>query len=550
MSIKTRKNQRPLYINQKPLVRNNKNVAFKGSIPSNIASNTFNFLEKSEILGPLAVDLVSMTVPRSIVDFTRGPAAGIETTRREIVSTGNTFIPGVYAMGAGWLINKLTGLKQNLFIDSKTLDVLHTAWNGAKGNTEKYVKNVFENTTGFVGVKNNPVKSFSQKTVEDISKKTAKLIDSNLSGRALKKELAKITAEATKDLQANNNLSVSVGEKTVSTNMKRLVENTYEAGKEVFKKTKPEKLNNVINKIKKTSVSKSVLGLGTAVGISFAIQFVNRYLTKKKTGSSAFVGRPDYQNKVNQNSKEKDPKKDAKFKATRIASAAFMTYLTGAALVMSANPKKVASLVTKPKTLLNKIEFKSKLPSIDQLKIIFGTTMIGRMLAATDKNELRETNIRDMSGLFNWLVIGGFVSSLTAYGLAKKDEIGKLFNGKPMPKNTTIPQKISHIIGKITPKSLAEIDTLNLSEKAKKSLKNKKNIATAAGLIYSSLALGIFVPIINKQMTNKAVLKEMSKNKPESVNKQEKTKEYNQKKFNQNKILVEKTLGSLSKRTV
>ncbi len=521
----------------------NKAPAFKGFMGGSIANGTFSFLQSSEILGPTAVDLGSMVIPRTTIDYTRGKEAGTETFIRETASfVNNLFMIGVYALGSGLLINKFLKIKANLAIDGDTIGALKNAWQKAEGNTQKYVKNVLKGTKYVAGLADKEekiLKNFAANQIRSFSRRTANAAD-NLAGKELKKELKNITHDAVKALGAEHDVRIAGN---IKTNMKSLFKNIVEMHQKVFKTTALENLDNEIKKYKLSGKWKSLLGLGMAISVGFSTQFVNKYLTKLKTGSSAFVGIAGYEDKIKNNT----PKKKNKigFWAEKIVSVGLILYIVGASLAKSANPKNIVELIKKPLKLMNRLEFRGGLSSMDQLRLIYGAAITGRILASRDKNELRETDTRDLASFLNWLVLGGFVTTLTAYALAKKKNLTeKLFNGIK-PSEVGIFRKAGQIIKNMTKKSLTEIDALGSKGVKKEEIKILKTISNKsdlAGLAYSAIMLGIGIPLLNKYITDKVTSKNPAKNKAGI----EKTKEFNQEEFDKNLKLVEKTLGPLN----
>ena len=125
-----------------------------------------------------------------------------------------------------------------------------------------------------------------------------------------------------------------------------------------------------------------------------SIQPLNIYLTKKKTGSDGFVG-------VEGRSKDDS----TGFKMMKGAASAGFLGLT------------MASLGTGFKGFMDKMAFKGFWPTINQLKGIYGLTIISRLLATRDKDELRESLTKDTLGFLSWLVLGDIVNKLTATAL-------------------------------------------------------------------------------------------------------------------------------------
>ena len=107
---------------------NNKqeNVQFTGL--ADYATLSLRFLDTNQAWGATAVDLGSMVIPRTAVDMAnRGPAAGMETGRREASGTVNHSLVGVYGTVAGLALaislNNKYGIKAHkIFVDDETLD--------------------------------------------------------------------------------------------------------------------------------------------------------------------------------------------------------------------------------------------------------------------------------------------------------------------------------------------------------------------------------------------------------------------------------------------
>ena len=76
------------------------NIKFTGAFDAFTLG--LRFLETNQAWGANAVDLGSMVIPRTTIDFVnRGPAAGMETGRREASGTINHSLVGVYGTVAG-----------------------------------------------------------------------------------------------------------------------------------------------------------------------------------------------------------------------------------------------------------------------------------------------------------------------------------------------------------------------------------------------------------------------------------------------------------------
>ena len=111
------------------------------------------FLDTNQAWGANVVDLCSMVIPRTAVDFyNRGAAAGMETGRREASGTINHSLVGVYGTVAGLALatalNNKYGIKAHkIFADDQTLDILAKAWDkqvraGNKEPLNAYLKEI------------------------------------------------------------------------------------------------------------------------------------------------------------------------------------------------------------------------------------------------------------------------------------------------------------------------------------------------------------------------------------------------------------------------
>ena len=98
---------------------------FKGCVDTSL-----RFLATNQAFGANGVDFCFMVTPRTASDTVkRGPAAGLETFRREIMGTVNDSCIGLFGAGAGALaaitLNKKYGLNVNkIFTAPETLAIL------------------------------------------------------------------------------------------------------------------------------------------------------------------------------------------------------------------------------------------------------------------------------------------------------------------------------------------------------------------------------------------------------------------------------------------
>ena len=486
------------------------------------------FLETNQAWGATAIDLSSMVIPRTAVDFTRGRDAGIETGRREAASTINTSAIGAYGLGAAWLfsnaINKRFDIKANkMFFNDKMLEILgqtnieHGNIKASDKNLNNYLSEIFENIRGFnPNFENESFRdkkgwvSIDKSAQKNVIKKLNEELKSN-SEKMSKETKAYLKAVITSSTGASSKFKIEkvIGGKSELSvaSLDDFIDNIYKISKSFMNDKVAETFNiknidqNVfIKDIKKLNGKTSILGLAIAGLIGVSAQPLNMYLTKKKTGKGGFVG-----------VEGREPDKSNGFKILKISVATIASL--GVLLAIG----------KKPSEIFRKVQFKGIIPVIDQFKLIYGMTIVSRLLSARDKNELRESSIKDSLGFTNWFILGGFVSKLAAVGIEKLDKFkGEKFiryneieNGKRgfnwLTKSSIVSyEETLHAgfkkagISAIKTNGVAKTFREMLKE-APKSVKTKINylqLIQLAGYLYSGIALGLGVPKLNIAITN------------------------------------------------
>lgn len=503
--------------------------------PETAATLFLRFLDTNQAIGANSVDLCSMVIPRTVYDFhKRGADAGVETARRESMGTINHSLVGVYGTLGGMLVAAALNRRfkndnlraDKLFADNATTDILaryrlNSLRKESKpevSNVKSYLNEVFDNlkvynpankdaVDGWVGIKGKERDLVIEK-LEDLLKNGKKdqidkdslnyiknlLVSSTGGEKQVKLEFFK---DGKLDKKATNNLST-------------FIENLHNVSKvylkkdieEIFKNSVDIDSNAFVNALKSMNLKRSVIGLGIATAIGVSTQPINKYLTFKKTGQTGFVG---------VEGREEDH--STKFKIMKTVAGIL---LAGAA---------ISTITTKPSEFLSKIQFKGMLPTVDQLKLVYGMTIGSRLLAARDKDELRESAIKDSLGFLNLLVLGALVAKGSAKLLDKSKSLITLKpnSGKGFVnwlKNSTLRNRDEVLLTELKAhgkevikdgKALTFKELMKLAETlpadVQKSLKGKLrvlNLSQAIGYLYSGLVLGVGVPALNAHMTAKS----------------------------------------------
>ena len=193
-----------------------------------------------------------------------------------------------------------------------------------------------------------------------------------------------------------------------------------------------------------------------------------------------------------------------------------MKIITGLALGTGA----LATITTKPSKFLSKLQFKGMTPTINQLKFVYGMTIMSRLFAARDKDELRESAIKDTLGFLNLLILGSLVTKGAVMALDKsksllntaetsKNVFKRFINSSLKTKDEVLIEGLKKAgvstLGEHS-KALSFSKMMKLLPEADKVTRGKLNVLNLAQLIgyaYSALVLGIGIPRLNIYMTNK-----------------------------------------------
>lgn len=513
---------------------------FKGAIDTGL-----RFFATNQAVGANTVDFCFMVAPRTASDgIKRGPAAGLETGRREIMGTVNDSCIGLFGAGAGALVaagmNKKFGLNVNkIFTAPETLNIL--AENKAEQIKNKqtqldYIKKTLSEVKAFnpssANADSEGFVKLSKETIDEVSMLLDKALEEN-SGETIKTWTKgkpstyrnAIINKITENTGAQSEYILQSADKKIvsKTNLKSLVndifitstsfnkENVKKAFDEQIKSGKATKENAYIKEISKFMKVRAGIGFAFASVLGLSVQPINMYLTKLKTGTDGFVG-------VEGRSKDDS----AGFKGIKaLSSAAFFSMIL-ATLDMSP-----LTFLKSPGKFMDKMEFTGKMPTINQLKGVYGVTIISRIFSARDKDELREVLTKDTLGYLSWLVLGDIVNKLAADGFDKtvmnykkgfkncNNRFKRTFNAslktrdeiliETLAKNkiSTTKQDGGKLVAKSFKEMLKDLDTLSPEiKKATRKRLNTLNGAQIAGYLFSGLVLGLGIPNLNIYITN------------------------------------------------
>ena len=440
-------------------------------------------LSNNDMLNASFVDIFAMDTPRTIVETkNRGKQAGIEMGFREYTGTFIAeFSAALFAVIASKFISKkLTpNIKVNSgsWITNNGLDVFSDIYNKSDKTPKSYVENLLNSMSGQVGSKSKNFADITQNKKQSVIEKLTNLItDKSMDKKTNKKILTEIQDEIINILGADNSIKIKSGKNEVTSNLTHILRDIVDSGRNIFFSETKQLPSEIISKLKRMNNLRIGIAIPLSMGLAITNQYLNRHLTKKRTGIDNFVGENGYENNVaNQNEKKKE--KGLWLKKI-ISAGIFVLMLT-----------KVMG-VKKPVDLIKKLEFDGPATSGNAIKTIYGTLILGRIFASKDSTELRETNVRDYLGFLNWLVLGGFVAKGVGQAFDPKQE--NLFNISKSGKG------IKHWLQDVSLKSQKEI--IAQGGNVEKNLR-KLNIAQMSGIAYSAIMLGVLLPKLNIRMT-------------------------------------------------
>lgn len=499
----------------------NQNTNFKGA---EFVTQFLNFLDTNQTIGAAAVDACCMGIPRTTVDFTRGPDAGFETARREFSTNINNVMVGPYGAVAALILasalnNKYDVKANKMFISNESLDILSQLRNkhgdlNKSGNLNNYLEEIFKNTKAFnphfpeqAKIDGNGWVNLDSTAQKDVVKKFATELQTNDLSKESRAYLKAIISDST---GSEKNFKLEHGKLSSQCSLDTLIDNVHKVTKAFMKPQvndtfKSAKLadNSFVAAMKNLNKRTAILGLGIGAIIGASLQPINVYITKKKTGKTGFVG---------VDGREQD-------NSTSFKMLKYGIGIVGAFAALRTIGKFKAS------ELMQKLQFKGFLPTIDQFKLVYGATIVSRIFSSRDKNELRETSIKDTLGFASWLILGGFVSKLAAFGFQSMDkfkndkfirynekENGTGWFNKLIKSSIVSREEVLHsALKKAGISTIKDGKAMSLKEMLQAAAKHAPEAKTKvkylgfiqfAGYLYSGLALGVGIPKLNIAITN------------------------------------------------
>lgn len=289
------------------------NPDFQGMNLSPLSSALYT-LGNNDMLNASFIDVFAMDTPRTIVEFKhRGKQAGIEMGFREYTGT---FIAEFSAIVFALLTSKLFSKKykpeveinQNSWLTNNAIDTYSAIYNKSNKTLDDFLDKTLKSLSGLVGNKNNQFSNLESKTTSSIKEKFIGIIkNTNLDKNAKKKAIQNLENEIIKVLKADNNITLNGGIKSYSDNLSHIVRDIIDVSQNVFFKDGSNSAS-IIQKLKILNKSRIAIAIPLSMLLAITNQYINRYLTKKRTGIDNFVGENDYEKNVQGKNETKQEK--------------------------------------------------------------------------------------------------------------------------------------------------------------------------------------------------------------------------------------------------
>jgi len=449
--------------------------------------------EQHPMIGVSVIDAATCIVPRAAVDFNTNAHAGLETLRRE--SSGllvNCLLPSYFVMGVAGFLKHLSLPKEyrhlsmaGSWADEDTILKLSSYAKKAasvEDISKEFARNVLNDLEGFNSSKDNKwVKYSDNKKAFD---EAVELLNKGINGEIKSKQAA---SQAYNLLAQSSHATETIrfstdGNKAFNSSLSSILRDIVDMGQKFKDPAVVKNIDNFSQSAIKFVKHKSFAGLALILPLAASMQYINRWITRKQSG---IEGAPIYRDFGIED--KKSSKKDDKLWAYKLAGAGSIMGLA------------VLSMMKKPN--LKMFQFKGLFPTLDQARWIAAITFASRVLAAEDRNEVRESTFRDMAGFASLYFLGDYVAKGLATIMHKVNpEIDLITKHKEVSKDANMFVRFGNWVKNQSLKSFDEVSD---------SMKNKRAICQATSLGASMLLLGLFIPIWNRKQTEKNRAKEL-----------------------------------------
>ena len=465
--------------------------------------------EQMPMINVAVIDMLSAILPRTIVESMTNWFAGFEALRRE--SSGlivNCLIPSFITLGIAKCLNPAFMPKGvNMSRSWASIDMIQKAAEyydeaESKDKIEESLKKLIGNIEGVDGKTHVKFAEALKGDVDIYAKELAEISRKKISNSDMREEVSKITDEIIKKTKISENITV---DKINAQSVNSMLEDSVKFFRE-FQRTNGEMdMAKFAKKNKYFVRTKSLLGLAVVLPLAASMQYINRWITGKVSGTK---GAPIYDDfaKGKENIEENPEAKKGLLKQKFISISSMLAV-------------SLLSLTKMPN--MKMLDFKGMFPTMDQARIISTTTFASRMAAADDKNELAEATVRDIATFSSLYYLGDVAAKGAATIIQNKTGTVLLNDMKELDPNKkhSIWKKFKHWMKDVNIKSSAEV----VGQKAV----NYRSACQVTNLGVSLALLGLIIPIFTRRNTKHkhelALKRAQEQQKTQTENNKEKT---------------------------
>ena len=487
---------------QKEGIKNNPNFRGLGAL----ALAGIQKCEQVPMINVAVIDMLSAILPRTIVESMTNWFAGFEAFRRE--SSGlivNCLIPSFITLGIAKCLNPAYLPKGvNMSRSWASIDMIQKAseyYEGASSQdkVKESLKKLIENIEGVDGDKHVKFAEVLKNDTEEYAKQLADISRKDIKNWEMRKEVGKITDEIIKRTKVSENITV---EKVSAQSVNSMLEDSVKFFREFQRADGKMNIGEFAKVNKKFVRTKSLLGLAVVLPLAASMQYINRWITGKVSGTK---GAPIYDDfaKGHDNIEENPEAKKGLLKQKIIS----ISSMIGVSLL---------SLTKMPN--MKMLDFKGMFPTMDQARIISTTTFASRMAAADDKNELAEATVRDIATFASLYYLGDVAAKGAATIIQNKTGVQLLNDMKPLKEGANVWDKFKHWMKDVNVKASNEViskteEALNgakptkeqakIIEKELKKAVNYRSYCQVTNLGVSLALLGLIIPIFTRRKTKR-----------------------------------------------
>jgi|GEM_PF-1817714 len=425
-------------------------------LSNRITTQALQSLQSNPASKLLFVNLAGIVLPRIYIDFHRNKYAGQETAFYELYSTATNYaLPGALGLGTAYLLGKVNnrfGIKTTNWLDNQYINALSDTYQKSikPGQHPETQKEFIAAALKKLQVKHHDLAHDERLQPTQIKHYVERIQPFLQKNKLDNSHLKKIALNLAEDLGSFD--QIKWGEhSSLSVHPEKLVEHLYILNREFQKGHIGTNLNqiqenivSIAQKLHFTNTFKSLVSVGIVAGLGFGAQFINKWITQRRTGKSGFVGYSDFEtNGASAQIKKSKPKGRTEqnpfpfynpnsgiYKPTLPAGALYNPFQSP---IAASQPNQSTPVGIPPylsiqttnrshnntgQPVFSGLASSQFLPTAEQLKyVIYPAGIIGKLAASRCLDEFRETATKGGFAYINFLLLPNLVENLVALGM-------------------------------------------------------------------------------------------------------------------------------------